>query len=114
MYIVNIFNSCSLTPQVLNNIEMYLEEEEQRMIRQDQEWSKLSKQENLKEMGDVTSGMASTVIQLYLKEIMEAFLHPDVGVRHAALKVIQLILQQGLVHPVQVSDTFLLTSILIT
>lgn len=86
---------------------MYLEEEEQRMIRQDQEWSKLSKQENLKEMGDVTSGMASTVIQLYLKEIMEAFLHPDVGVRHAALKVIQLILQQGLVHPVQVSDTCL-------
>ncbi len=47
--------------------------------------------------------MASTVIQLYLKEILEAFLHPDVGVRHAALKVIQLILAQGLVHPVQVS-----------
>ena len=88
--------------QVLNNIEMYLEEEELRMIRQDQEWSKLSKQENLKEMGDVTSGMASTVIQLYLKEIMDAFLHTDVGVRHAALKVIQLILQQGLVHPVQI------------
>ncbi|KAJ1519897.1 hypothetical protein ONE63_004137 [Megalurothrips usitatus] len=88
--------------QVLNNIEMYLEEEEQRMIRQDQEWAKLSKQENLKEMGDVTSGMASTVIQLYLKEVMEAFLHPEVKVRHAALKVIQLILAQGLVHPVQI------------
>lgn len=97
------FCLCVPLSQVLNNIEMYLEEEDQRMIRQDQEWSKLSKQENLKEMGDVTSGMASTVIQLYLKEIMEAFLHPDVGVRHAALKVIQLILQQGLVHPVQVS-----------
>jgi hypothetical protein len=63
----------------------------------------LSKQENLKEMGDVSSGMASTVIQLYLKEILESFLHPNVGVRQAALKVIQLILQQGLVHPVQVS-----------
>jgi cohesin loading factor subunit SCC2 len=62
----------------------------------------LSKQENLKEMGDVSSGMASTVIQLYLKEILESFLHPHVGVRQAALKVIQLILQQGLVHPVQV------------
>jgi cohesin loading factor subunit SCC2 len=62
----------------------------------------LSKQENLKEMGDVSSGMASTVIQLYLKEILESFLHPNVGVRQAALKVIQLILQQGLVHPVQV------------
>jgi cohesin loading factor subunit SCC2 len=53
-------------------------------------------------MGDVSSGMASTVIKLYLKEILESFLHPDVGVRQAALKVIQLILQQGLVHPVQV------------
>lgn len=65
--------------------------------------SKLSKQENLKEMGDVSSGMASTVIQLYLKEILESFVHPNVGVRQAALRVIQLILSQGLVHPVQVS-----------
>nr|CAD7267425.1 unnamed protein product [Timema shepardi] len=64
--------------------------------------AKLSKQENLKEMGDVSSGMASTVIQLYLKEILESFLHPNIGVRHAALKVIQLILAQGLVHPVQI------------
>lgn len=53
-------------------------------------------------MGDVSSGMASTVIQLYLKEILTSFIHPDILVRHSALKVIQLILQQGLVHPVQV------------
>lgn len=53
-------------------------------------------------MGDVSSGMASTVIQIYLKEILESFLHPHVGVRQAALRVIQLILAQGLVHPVQV------------
>lgn len=63
----------------------------------------MSKQENLKEMGDVSSGMASTVIQLYIKQILDAFLHQDVSVRRAALKVIQLILQQGLVHPVQAS-----------
>lgn len=90
---------------------MYLEEEEQRMIRQDQEWAKMSKSENLKEMGDVTSGMASTVIQLYLKEIMDAFLNLDVSVRHAALKVVQLILAQGLVHPVQVGDIYVLMSL---
>ena len=88
--------------QVLNNIEVYLQEEEKRMIKQDQEWAKLSKQENLKEMGDVSSGMASTVIQLYLKEILESYIHATVTVRHAALKVIQLILAQGLVHPVQI------------
>ncbi|XP_020300798.1 nipped-B-like protein A [Pseudomyrmex gracilis] len=88
--------------QVLNNIEVYLQEEEKRMIKQDLEWAKMSKQENLKEMGDVSSGMASTVIQLYIKEILESFLHVNINVRHAALKVIQLILAQGLVHPVQI------------
>lgn len=53
-------------------------------------------------MGDVSSGMASTVIQLYLKEILQSYLHSDLTVRQAALRVIQLVLQQGLVHPVQV------------
>nr|XP_049695588.1 nipped-B-like protein B isoform X1 [Helicoverpa armigera] len=87
---------------VLRNIEMYLQEEEQRMIRQDKEWSKRSKHENLKEMGDVSSGMASTVIQLYLKEILGSFLHPSTMVRSSAMKVVQLVLAQGLVHPVQI------------
>lgn len=87
---------------VLRNIEMYLQEEEQRMIRQDKEWSKRSKHENLKEMGDVSSGMASTVIQLYLKEILGSFLHPSTVVRSSAMKVVQLVLAQGLVHPVQI------------
>ncbi|OAD53238.1 Nipped-B-like protein [Eufriesea mexicana] len=88
--------------QVLNNIEVYLQEEDKRMIKQDMEWAKMSKQENLKEMGDVSSGMASTVIQSYVKQILESFLHMNISVRHAALKVIQLILAQGLVHPVQI------------
>lgn len=87
--------------QVLNNIEIYLSEEEKRMIQQDLEWAKLSKNENLKEMCDVSSGMASTIVQLYLKEIVESFLHPSLDVRHAVLKVIQLILSQGLLNPVQ-------------
>ncbi|CAG4981013.1 unnamed protein product [Parnassius apollo] len=87
---------------VLRNIEMYLQEEEQRMIRQDKEWSKRSKHENLKEMGDVSSGMASTVIQLYLKEILGSFLHTSTMVRSSAMKVVQLVLAQGLVHPVQI------------
>ncbi|XP_068630090.1 nipped-B protein [Battus philenor] len=87
---------------VLRNIEMYLQEEEQRMIRQDKEWSKRSKHENLKEMGDVSSGMASTVIQLYLKEILGSFLHSSTVVRSSAMKVVQLVLAQGLVHPVQI------------
>ncbi|KAJ8678892.1 hypothetical protein QAD02_014679 [Eretmocerus hayati] len=101
-FLTSEFASVQMRTQVLNNIEMYLAEEERRMIKQDLEWAKLSKQENLKEMGDVTSGMASAVIQRYLKQILESFLHSDLQVRHAALKVIQLILAQGLVHPVTI------------
>ena len=53
-------------------------------------------------MGDVSSGMASTVVQVYIRYILESFIHPDVTARHAAIKVISLILAQGLVHPVQI------------
>ncbi len=53
-------------------------------------------------MGDVSSGMASSVIQKYLKHSLNAFVHPDLRVRHAAMKVINQILAQGLVHPVQI------------
>ena len=88
--------------QTLSNIQLYLVEEELRMIRQDQEWTKHAKMESIKEMGDVTSGMASTIVQIYLKQILEAFLHSDLQVRLSAVRVIQLVLQQGLVHPIQV------------
>ena len=74
-----------------------MQEEEIRMIKEDQQWSKTSKKENLKEMGDVTSGMASTVIQLYLKPILDCFINASSAVRQAAFRVTQLILQQGLV-----------------
>jgi len=62
----------------------------------------MPKKEDLKEMGDVSSGMASTVIQVYLKAVLDSFVHPSVHARHSTLKVIQLILAQGLVHPVQI------------
>lgn len=53
-------------------------------------------------MGDVSSGMASTVIQVYLKPILDSFLHAVNDCRLAALKVTALILAQGLVHPAQI------------
>ncbi|XP_013793614.1 nipped-B-like protein A [Limulus polyphemus] len=88
--------------QVLKNLTNYLLEEEAQMIQKDAEWSKVAKSEDLKEMGDITSGMASTVIQIYLKQVLESILHFQPSVRKAALHVVQLILGQGLVHPVQV------------
>ncbi|XP_035909136.1 nipped-B protein isoform X2 [Anopheles stephensi] len=87
---------------VLKNILMYLTEAENQMVRNDKEWSKQSKTEDLKEMGDVSSGMASRVIQIYLKEILRSFLHRDYGVRTWAMRVVEIVLRQGLVHPVQI------------
>ncbi|KAK2153386.1 hypothetical protein NP493_2320g00000 [Ridgeia piscesae] len=88
--------------QVLCNMLMYLMEEEARMIKADQEWKKLQNKEDLKEMGDIQSGMASTIIQVYIKQILESFFHHHSQVRMIALGVITLILRQGLMHPVQI------------
>merc|ERR1719266_1641779 len=88
--------------KVLNNIESFLIEEEATMIRMDKHWKEYGEKENLKEMGDVSSGMASTVIQVYLKSILDSFLHPRSDCRLASLKVITIILSQGLVHPAQI------------
>lgn len=52
-------------------------------------------------MNDVMSGMASRIIQLYLTEILNCFLHPDSTVRLWAVRVVQIVLRQGLVHPVR-------------
>lgn len=43
-------------------------------------------------------------MQVYLKSVLESFLHPQPSVRMAALHVVNLILRQGLVHPVQVGS----------
>uniref|UniRef100_A0A8C2B7M6 Nipped-B protein n=1 Tax=Cyprinus carpio TaxID=7962 RepID=A0A8C2B7M6_CYPCA len=94
---------CSITLkiQVLKNLQMYLQEEDSRMQEADREWQKMSKQEDLKEMGDISSGMSSSIMQLYLKQVLESFFHTQSSVRHFALNVIALTLSQGLIHPVQ-------------
>ena len=51
------------------------------MIAQDKKWKEYQLKENLKEMGDVSSGMASTVIQIYLASVLDSFIHPSVQVR---------------------------------
>uniref|UniRef100_A0A672MTG5 Nipped-B protein n=1 Tax=Sinocyclocheilus grahami TaxID=75366 RepID=A0A672MTG5_SINGR len=93
--------SLNLKIQVLKNLQTYLQEEDSRMQEADREWKKMSKQEDLKEMGDISSGMSSSIMQLYLKQVLESFFHTQSSVRHFALNVIALTLSQGLVHPVQ-------------
>ncbi|XP_077203107.1 nipped-B-like protein isoform X3 [Paroedura picta] len=94
-------SSVNLKIQVLKNLQTYLQEEDTRMQQADREWKKMAKQEDLKEMGDISSGMSSSIMQLYLKQVLEAFFHAQSSVRHFALNVIALTLNQGLIHPVQ-------------
>lgn len=94
-------SSINLKIQILKNLQTYLQEEDTRMQEADREWKKMSKQEDLKEMGDISSGMSSSIMQLYLKQVLEAFFHTQSSVRHFALSVIALTLNQGLIHPVQ-------------
>ena len=61
-------------------------------------------------MCNVSSGMAGTVIQVYMVEVLESFLHANLVVRHTALKVIQLVLTQGLVHRVQIVPSLICMS----
>lgn len=75
---------------------------------------KVAKQEDLKEMGDISSGMSSSIMQLYLKQVLEAFFHTQSSVRHFALNVIALTLNQGLIHPVQVCNCIIWAAILYT
>uniref|UniRef100_A0A672U855 Nipped-B protein n=2 Tax=Psittaciformes TaxID=9223 RepID=A0A672U855_STRHB len=60
--------SVNLKIQVLKNLQTYLQEEDTRMQQADRDWKKVAKQEDLKEMGDVSSGMSSSIMQLYLKQ----------------------------------------------
>lgn len=87
---------------VLRNITMYLNDADESMMVKDKEWEKQAETENLSDMGDVLSGMSSRIIQLYLKEILNSLLHKNVNVRLNAMKVVQLVLRQGLVHPIQI------------
>ncbi|XP_037339727.2 nipped-B-like protein isoform X1 [Pungitius pungitius] len=91
----------TLKIQVLKNLQTYLSEEDSRMQVADREWKNQSKQEDLKEMGDISSGMSSSIMQIYLKQVLESFFHSQSTVRHFALSVIILTLSQGLIHPVQ-------------
>lgn len=87
---------------VLRNVMTYLHEEEQKHLRNEKEWEKKSHAEDLKEMGDVSSGMSSRIIQLYLKDVLNCFLQKEYTVRLWAIKVVDIVLKQGLVHPVQI------------
>jgi cohesin loading factor subunit SCC2 len=55
--------------QVLKNIQNYLLEEEEKMIKADHEWRKNATKEDLKEMGDLQSGY----VYIAFLEVTELF-----------------------------------------
>lgn len=91
-----------LKVQILNNIENYLVEEDKKWAKKDEKWSKHSKKENLKDLSDVNLGMASNIVQVYLSSVLKCMLDSNEAVRSAALRVVQVILTQGVVFPLSV------------
>lgn len=99
-YLTNLSSdarSDRLRVRILNNLFTYLQEEENRMYKEQAVW----KNEDLKELGDVQSGMASAIVQLFIKDILSSLLSLSPHVRSQALKVVVKILKQGLIHPAQ-------------
>ncbi|CAF1537424.1 unnamed protein product, partial [Didymodactylos carnosus] len=56
---------------------------------------------NLKDTSDIHSEMASSIAQCYLRTILDTYLTPITAIRQCVRKVVNCILEQGLVHPVQ-------------
>lgn len=94
--------SVEIKINVLRNIIMYLNDADQSMEVKDKDWKTQSLVENLCDMGDVISGMSSRIIQLYLRDVLNSLMHPNLNVRLWSMKVVQAVLRQGLVHPVQI------------
>jgi Sister chromatid cohesion C-terminus len=46
--------------------------------------------------------LASAIIQLYLKHVLEAYFDVNPFIRQYAANVVDLVLKQGLIHPLQV------------
>ncbi|KAK4337295.1 hypothetical protein RND71_044120 [Anisodus tanguticus] len=85
---------------VLKNLTNYLSDELNSEMSLTIEWSK----ENLKSMvsdeGD-TNSVQSSIIQLYLDDVVKCTLSPLLNVRKAAVNLIHIIHNGGIVHPLQ-------------
>ena len=49
------------------------------------------------------SSVSSNIAQAFISPILKSFLHQEIQVRLTAVQAVELILKQGLIHPVQVS-----------
>lgn len=78
---------------------MFLQCEEQKLAASHENWEENKDMQNLKEMELSGSGLGSSVIQKYWKAVLESYVDSDVSLRRAAVQVVWLTLNQGLVTP---------------
>jgi cohesin loading factor subunit SCC2 len=90
-----------LKSQVFLNLTDYLSEEDKRNFRLSSELTKHNCKDDLKEMQDVQSGMASTIIQAYLKPILDSYITHNPALRVNIFNCLSMILTQGLVYPIE-------------
>ena len=91
--------------QVLNVFNGYLDADEKRMqARLAEKNASKSGLAALKGASDdiAEAGISSSLMQSYLQVILDFVLSPDARARSMAFAIIQRILNQGLVHPLQV------------
>uniref|UniRef100_A0A1I7Z9A1 Nipped-B protein n=1 Tax=Steinernema glaseri TaxID=37863 RepID=A0A1I7Z9A1_9BILA len=92
-------NYLELKIQTLQNLELFLEIEEEKSIRMNAQWNKVKDAQDLKEMELAFSGRASAIIQIYWNSVLNAVFSTSTQVRQAASKVVFMTLGQGLVTP---------------
>ncbi|CAK9302581.1 unnamed protein product [Gordionus sp. m RMFG-2023] len=93
--------SVTLKCQVLKNIYSYLQEEENKTTMANKEWEKTKKEDDFKEINEISSSLSSAIVQIYLKDILDRSLDLETNVRCGSNNVLATIIKQGLVYPVQ-------------
>ena len=91
----------NLKIQVFANLTDYLSEEDRRTTVRSHELAKNLCKDDLREMLDVQSGMASTIIQAYLQPILRSYLTSNTTLRVSVFNCLSHILNQGLVYPIE-------------
>lgn len=91
----------ALKAQVFANLTDYLNEEDKRNLFKSAQLVKTHCKDDLKEMLDVQSGMASTIVQCYLRPILDSYLTTNGQVRLSVFTCLSMILNQGLVYPIE-------------
>ncbi|KAI1712006.1 HEAT repeat associated with sister chromatid cohesion domain-containing protein [Ditylenchus destructor] len=91
-----------LKVQVLKNLSCFLRAEEDRAIKKNIQFRKQreeQKEDDLKEMELSSSGLSSSVIQVYWPAVLNGYVNREDAVRIEAAQVIGQTLEQGLVTP---------------